>query len=137
MPKSRQIMGCASQAFEALLTSYGDPLSLTECQHRKIALHFKCFWHGKWGRKPWYFWAKMPEKVWSSWIKLVSCDADVPAQALVRGPDRTEFAHRVCRKCTSGAIANEHHVLLECQATKSVRRTFHARLTWPHPPELS
>jgi hypothetical protein len=125
-----------AQALEDLLMSYGDPFFEGPCQHRKIALHFRCFWPGRWGKKPWYLWCDMPEKVWQSWVKMVSCNAVVPAQQLAWGEGAVSFAARRCKKCVSGAVANENHVLLHCGATESVRHTFQDRLVWPRPLHL-
>jgi Reverse transcriptase (RNA-dependent DNA polymerase) len=140
MSPVKQLTGCATLAYESMLESYGDPMSVGQCQHRKIALHFRCFWHGKWGHKPWYVWVNMPEKTWKAWVQLVSCNANVPAQTLVRSrnePDGREYAQRLCKKCTRGAVASEQHVLLECPATSTVRNTFRIRLSWPQPLNLA
>jgi hypothetical protein len=133
VPTIKTLVQNATSAFEARLTDFGDPLQVGPCLHRKIALHYRCMWPGRWARKPWYLWCNMPEKVRQSWIKFVSCNAEVPSQSLVWGDNAVDFAMRICRKCNSGEVANELHVLLHCPATASVRDTFRSRLCWPQP----
>jgi hypothetical protein len=112
VPTINTLIQQATTAFEARLTGFGDPLQVGPCLHRKIALHYRCMWPG---------------------IKFVSCNAEVPSQTLVWGDDAANFSMRICRKCNSGEVANELHVLLRCPSTASVRDTFRSRLCWPRP----
>jgi Reverse transcriptase (RNA-dependent DNA polymerase) len=135
-PPFKVVTQAATASMDSCLIDCGDPMSLTQCRHRKIALHFRCMWPGKWGVKPWYLWGDFPDKVWKSWIKFMACTSDVPAQSLVWGADALPYAQRKCRKCSGSSVAHEQHVLLSCSATASVRDTFRARLSWPHPLSL-
>jgi hypothetical protein len=130
----KAIRAAATGSLDDLLWDYGDPLDTAPCQHRKIALHYRCLRHGKWGAKSWYLWCDVPEQVWRSWVCLTSCSANVPARAQIQSG--IAFANRLCKKCTMGIVANEHHVLLICPATESVRHTFRTRLHWPRQPDL-
>jgi len=128
------VMHVLQHMYDSLLHSYGDPFMLADVPHRKIALHYRCMWTARWGKRPWWHWCDdVPDAVMRSWTTFLTAWADIPAQCSVRD---MHYTQRICAKCDFGVVGNEKHVALFCSATAGVRHRFRNQLTWPVPLDL-
>jgi hypothetical protein len=120
---------CSLRAsYESMLESFGDPFDMGSVQHRRIGLHVRVMWNGRWGERPWWHWCKVSSQAWRCWVRFLACQSDVPAQNEV---GVTAYANRLCVKCRHGCVGHEAHVLLMCDATAMVRASFYGTLIWP------
>ena len=73
------------------------------------------------------------------WNRLVRMDDDRLVKLAVESGRRADaampHAQRVCRRCSSGEVDNEAHMVFRCAAL-SVQRREHARLFEPWPANL-
>jgi len=122
------LIDCLTSTYTTLLDGYGDPHALQDVPHRRIALHYRCMWMERWGKRPWWHWCDVHPRVMRSWILFLAGWADVPSQTLV---GCVHFSERLCTKCTLRVVGDEQHAVLMCPATVSVRLQYRPSLVWP------
>jgi hypothetical protein len=110
------------------LGALGDPFSSAPCRHRKMAFtHHVLGVNRVWGQVPQVIKLRAPPGCKKKWIRFLAAWGDVPTQDLAV-ISRSSFHTRICTHCDMGAVANEHHILLDCPVTAPVRTTFAGRI---------
>ena len=93
------------------------------CPNRRTAFVFNVI-NRRLGHKPKFSvrHSKLPVAAKRQWWQFCSAQAALPVHTLRHS--NVQYENRMCNKCSSGAVGDEHHALLVCPATQSVRSRY-------------
>jgi hypothetical protein len=115
--------------YRQVLTRFGNPWSLDEVEHRKIAFtwHMVSCQHS-WGKVPRVVSVSLSDPLRTCWLRFLAANSMVPARHYKVIRAHPEYRDRVCSKCSLHEVADERHILLYCPATADVRTRFRSVL---------
>jgi hypothetical protein len=103
-------------SYHNMLKGMGNPRD-PDCTHRRIAVAYSMHAH-ELGFLPVYHAWQMSKSVRTAYTSFLCTNTDLPVHSL---QDRAAYADRVCSECAQIAVADEHHVLLDCISTQPTR----------------
>ena len=118
-------MQAISTSYHNMLKNMGDPRD-PSCSHRRIAVAYSMHMHDL-GVLPTYHTWRIRDSIMATWVQFVCTNTDLPVHTL---QDCVDYSQRKCCKCTQAAVADEHHVLLECSSTQRTRDLHSVRVSF-------
>jgi hypothetical protein len=118
-------MTAVCTSYHNMLKNLGDPRD-PNCQHRRIAVAFSMHTE-ELGVLPKYHSWQLSDHIKDCWMKFLCTNTDLPVHSM---QDQVAYSSRFCSKCTNLAVADEHHVLLECTSIQGIRQLYSTNINF-------